>query len=153
MPSLHIDIGNGQKFEWLIYIFFLFCRMLIMKLPLVKFTSFEHMKHKPNTQVHIFILYSCLFCTKNLFGNLGWCQDMRQIYIFSKISNEKQCWFTQFVRFTNMKLFLCWFVVVAELAEQFQVCNSYKTRELLKKLSYFFRNIEEIWICLLFICL
>ena len=30
---------------------------------------------------------------------------MRQVDIFFKISNARQCWFTCFVRFANMKLF------------------------------------------------
>ena len=33
---------------------------------------------------------------------------MSQIYFFFKMSNPRQCWFTHYVRFVTMKLFLFW---------------------------------------------
>ena len=72
-------------------------------------------------------IFPVTFCIKNIkFIESNWNVQIQIFFKISKAIRQFVWLFTHFVRFTNKKLFLFWF---AELPEQFQVHNSYKTRE------------------------
>ena len=76
--------------------------------------------------------------------------NIRQIYIFFKISNEQLCWFTHFVRSVNMKLF-CMRANQNKNNFRFTTLTKHVNNQTNYRITM--EKMKKIWICLVFIYL